>query len=338
MSADLQMARSTGEGETNLAVGEPFFLQQELHGYMRVAQIKYPVTYPLVGGEPELLEELHRHYPEYKHIVVTGGAKQAIEAAFFGFKTVERRSIVSHQAPYWPSYPTLARSQGLDFNVRGPRSANILCVTSPNNPDGAQSMDPAQEFDLWDAAYAQPLYGYYGIAPKHRVAVFSAAKLLGLSGLRVGWLATNDDDLANAARYFVEITTSGVAIPSQMHLTGCLKALRDPNQITVLTAASFRARAALMANGASFTEILSDLVEEVRGVPACGEGMFAWFLPMKPWGFQRALTDAKVKIVTGEACGGQEGWIRMSMGHNPEITRAALIRIRDEYYHGWVSQ
>ncbi len=335
MSHDLQMARGAADGETNLAIGEPFFLQELLLRYMRVQGISKALTYPRIGGEPELLEELHRQLPQYQHIIVTNGAKQAIEAAFFAFRTVEKKSSVFHQAPYWPSYPTLAKSQGLGFNDAAPYEAQIFTVTSPNNPDGAQFTLMKRMPDLWDAAYAQPLYGYHGVPPPHRVAIFSAAKQLGLSGLRVGWLATNDSLLASAAAYFVEITTSGVSIPSQMHLAGCLKAFRDPNQLGELTERSFEARAALMTNGNSFNELVHDMTQTTRGVPLDGSGMFAWSKARDSERFGRALKAAKVKVVTGDACGQYEpGWFRMSMGNIPEVTLQALQRLREAYYHG----
>lgn len=338
MSADMQMARGAAEGEINLAVGEPYFLQAELIQPQPTVRFTWPMAYPSVGGEPELIAELKKLYG-YKHIVVTCGAKQAIEAAFFAFKTVERRSNVLHTPPYWPSYPTLAKSQGLDFNGSGPRGTSIHCVTSPNNPDGAQEYLFKTEVDLWDAVYAQPLYGFMGLPPIHRVAVFSAAKQLGLSGLRVGWLGTDEDELARAASYFVEISTSGVSTASQEMLCQGLESMRDPDQMGFYTERTFQARAALMANGASFSELIGDLVTQFYGVPRDGSGMFAWFEAKRPESFSRALRDAKVKVVTGDACGSRSpGWFRMSMGHSPEITRTALERIKDEYYRGWVGQ
>jgi aspartate/methionine/tyrosine aminotransferase len=339
MSADLQMARGSADGETNLAIGEPYFLQEFFLRYLLVDQTPKALHYPSVGGEPELLEELKNFFPHHKYLVITNGAKQAIEAAFFAFKRLERKSVVFHQAPYWPSYPTLAKSQGLEYNVASPLAAQIFCVTAPNNPDGGQPQLFKRAPDLWDAAYAQPLYGFHGVPPPHRVAVFSAAKYLGLSGLRVGWLATNEKEIAEQAGYFVEITTSGVSIPSQMHLAGCLRSLRRSLNMAWYTERTFEARAALMANGHSFNEIIGDLVKDTQGVPVDGTGMFAWFRARRPESFARALRDAKVKLVSGDACGVHEpGWYRMSMGHLPEVTREALLRIKDQYLNSWVSK
>jgi aspartate/methionine/tyrosine aminotransferase len=333
MSHDLQMARGAAEGEYNLAIGEPFLVQELLLPEIRVQAVSKPLTYPVVGGEPELLEELHRLLPQYRYITVTNGCKQAIEASFFALKGLERRSVVQHRAPFWPSYPTLAKSQGLDFNFVAPHEAVIKVITAPNNPDGSQPLG-GEDCDIWDGAYSQPLYGFTGIPPLHRIGVFSAAKYLGLSGIRVGWVGTNERAVHDRTAYFVEITTSGVSIPSQMHLTGVLRAMRDPKQMGRITKASFEARAALMTNGNSFNELISDMTKTVRGVPVDGTGMFAWFLARDPERFARALKAARVKLVTGEACGEHaKGWYRMSMGHRPEITREALRRLR-EAYHG----
>jgi aspartate/methionine/tyrosine aminotransferase len=333
MSHDMQMARDTKPGEINLAVGEPYFFRRSVLPAITVRHIDKELAYPQVGGEPELLAELHRLMPQYPFIVVTNGAKQAISAAFYAFSELEKKFSVWHQVPYWPSYPTLAKGLGLDFNEPGWRGNQIVCVTSPGNPDGSQDYPPFDApVEVWDAAYAQPLYGFRGVPPPHRVGIFSAAKMWGLSGLRIGWAGTYERSLYELMSYYVEITTSGVAVSSQMYLAGILRAIREPEQIGPVTDATLEARAALMTNGTLFLEILGNLVEQVKGVPADGSGMFAWFRARQPEAFRRALKDAKVKVVTGEACGEkQDGWFRMSMGHLPEVTREALERIQYAY-------
>jgi aspartate/methionine/tyrosine aminotransferase len=342
MSFDLQMARGSADGEFNLAIGEPFFLQQILLPAVKLDEHPQPLTYPQVGGEDQLKEQLHRLYPQYQYVVVTNGCKQAIEAAFYAFRKVEMRDRVFHHTPYWPSYPTLAANRGLQFNTVSHREMTIFVATSPNNPDGTElPANPLWKkyrygigpvWDLWDAAYAHPMYGYQGVPPEHRVAVFSAAKLLGLSGLRVGWLCTNDQKLAEKAAYFVEITTSGVSVSSQVTVAAYLRAFSDPNQMMKLTDLGFEARAALMTNGDLFYSNIGHLVSGTRGVPASGQGMFAWFKARNPEVFDRALKQAKVKVVTGDACGEKEpGWYRMSMGQMPEYTEQALRAVRSAY-------
>lgn len=334
MSHDLQMARGAADGGYNLAIGEPYFMQELLLKHVRVtSDHSKPLRYPAIGGEPELIESLHRLHPEYSHIVVTTGAKQGIEACLYALAESEGRRSVFHAAPYWPSYPTLAQKQGLEFNPRHPNLAEeIFVVTSPNNPDGKQRVLFKRHPDIWDAVYASPIYGYWGEAPPHRMAIFSAAKYLGLSGIRVGWVGTNEPELAAKISYFVEISTSGVAVNSQMWLHGCLQALREPSQIARLTEAHLEARAALILNGNTFNELLSAIVEDVSGVPSRGEGMFAWFKAKDPDQFVRAMSISKVRLVTGEACGEKRpGYYRMSMGQMPEYTREALTALRNAY-------
>lgn len=336
MNFDWQMAKGTADGETNLAIGEPFVVQDlflnRLHVWLKSKKLG---LYPAVGGEPELLEELHRLHPQYKYIVVANGAKQAIEASLHAFRVVDRASYVFHQAPYWPSYPTLAENQGMGFNKMGgvPQSVEVYCVTAPNNPDGSQPALYKRAPDLWDAAYAQPMYGWNGIPVPARVTIYSAAKMLGLSGIRVGWLGTNEKALADAASYHVETTTSGVSVMSQMHLMRCLEALRDPAQMAKMTEAAFQARTAMIENGMAFQLHLGRLMDEVRGFPLDGTGMFAWFKAYLPDRFERALAAARVKVVTGEACGmAERGWYRMSMAHRNDVTKDALERLEREYY------
>jgi aspartate/methionine/tyrosine aminotransferase len=152
-------------------------------------------------------------------------------------------------------------------------------------------------------------------------------------------LGTDDPEIARAAAYFVEITTSGVSIISQEVLATTLHSMRGVGSMEFYTERTLAARATLMANGVAFSEWIGPMCQEVYGVPRDGSGMFAWFRADRPESMARALRDAKVKVVTGDACGQPApGWFRMSMGHDQEITDAALARIRYEYYRGWVGQ
>ena len=325
---DLQMARGSIEGGYNLAVGEPALLQKHLN--FPPFNAVGPYTYPVLGGEKGLLRELERLYPD-KHIVVTNGAKQALLAAFAAFVKVERKSSVYHAAPYWPSYPTLTKlTQGMDFGFFSElemlpnRLHKLVCVTSPNNPDGAQSRALC---DVWDAVYANWVYGWGGVEPKYRVRVGGAAKLLGLSGVRVGWLITEEDALADAARLYVEQTTSGVSMLAQHYVAWALHRMagKDP------TPALLRAREEMLENGYEFNAVLGRYCAQVRGVPHSGTGMFAYFHVASSYqeGFANALKLAKVALVTGEACGASEpGWYRMNMMAPRKELHEALRRLR----------
>ncbi len=328
---DLQMARGAVEGGFNLAIGEPVVLQQSMPFPPTI--ITGPLQYPTMEGHPGLLQELKLLHPD-EEVVITSGAKGALLAAFYAFKQQGNREHlpkdgVAHMAPYWPSYKTLARLSDLNFvsqEIEDPlnRLFYIHCITSPNNPDGSEQ---AGECDILDAVYQHWLYGWNGIEPKYKIKVVSAAKLLGLSGARVGWLVTKDPNLALLARHYVEITGSGVSTPPQIVVAEALRIMRlsSPRQC-------YReARVKMIRNGDYFNDIIGEYCSDIKGIPANGKGMFAYFkvkdeYNMKLW---EAMKDANVSVVSGLACGEIYGThFRMNMAQDNEYTKQALIAIR----------
>ncbi len=325
MDPDKQLVRTQEDGQTNLAIGEPYFLHKHLHQFMEGGDkgpFKFP-TYPNYKGDPVLLHELEYRHPGL-HVVVTNGAKQALLAAFYALKEACIDRTVCHRTPLWPSYRTLVRLSGLSF--LDDSSADIQVSTSPNNPDGSIEKKPV---DVLDAAYAHEVYGWDGTFPSHEVSVWSAAKLLGLSGLRVGWLVTGDRTLADLAADYVEKTTSGVNVEAQRRIAWVLGGMSLAPAIT--TQAYTAARVDLMKNGSFFNHWIAPYCEVVDGLPHNGRGMFAWFKVKSPTQFRLALQKSKVLVVNGAACGMEEdGWFRMSMGHCPEFTRSALENLADK--------
>jgi len=317
------MARGNIEGGFNLAVGEPEFLQEQVwFGPLMDFSTSYP--YPTIDGHDALLEELRHLHPGHEiYYVITNGAKQALLAAMYAFTKTARIGEVMHKAPYWPSYPTLAHFSRLGFtNALDDRAAQLVCTTSPNNPDGRLDVTHC---DIWDAVYAgSHLYGFDGIKPRYEVAVYSAAKMLGLSGMRIGWLVTRNKSIAQHAANYVEFTTSGVALPTQAYVARALNSLRMSDYVKLFETA----RKDLLGNGEMFNHYLKDHVKQVQGVPASGTGMFAWFEVADAYNFNEALNRAKIRVVSGPACGGDENWFRMSMGLKPTNMEAALKALK----------
>lgn len=316
---NMQMVRGEVDGY-NLAVGEPVVLQERVLGLVgRLSLPQGPLYYPALGGEKELLSLL-RVYPE-SHVVVTNGAKQAIEAAFYAFQTVEGKTGVFHKAPHWPTYPALAKNRGLSFSNSHCDSKTIKVVTSPNNPDGKEFEDFA---DIYDAAYDSPTYGA-STCVMGRVTLYSAAKMYGISGLRVGWAVTDDKKLADAMAYYIEVTTSGVAVSSQRILAEVMAKLNGFGHLVFN-----EARTDILVNGCMFNRYIAQFCEVIDGVPETGRGMFAWFKVKDEYSqaFVKALNESRVFVVTGEACGASEkGWFRMSMGQNRRVTQEALEKL-----------
>lgn len=323
--ADSQLVRTRdGEG-WNLAIGEPHLLREVMAPY-------YPRTYPAdlaypdLVPDPGLMTELRKLHPE-GHIVVTNGAKQALHAAVNALMQLNGQlEWLVHEWPHWPTYPTIARQNGLEFST--PISSGldmtkaIKVVTAPNNPDGAQA-HWADECDIWDAAYADhDLYGWNGIAPKHKASVWSAGKLLGSPGVRVGWLVTQDEDIARLATRYVEQTTSGVATTSQYHVAATM---RNVEGVKHRVKRDFRVQ--LFANRALFFGYLEDHISD-RSVDF-DNGMFAWFEPKDPAAFKAAIDKLKILMVDGAACG-VPGHYRASLGlTNAKFHSAVLSLVRE---------
>jgi aspartate/methionine/tyrosine aminotransferase len=328
VSGDMQLVRtSEGPGVANLSVGEPHFLAKHL-GFAQAVAPEGPFCYPQTRGEPELLRELERRHSGM-HVVVACGGKQALSAAFAAYAEVYGKNYVSHAVPYWPSYPFLAAAElpyGLNHNPTTAlyQTHPVKVITSPNNPDGTESQESC---DIFDAAYASPVYGFTTPPAHWTVAIYSASKMLGLSGLRVGWAVTADARLAAAMATYVERFTSGVAVTSQRHVAHVLAHLRRHDDHAFFDAA----RKDLLENGETFMRLMGDRCADIQGVPTSGKGMFAWFrirVEANQESFARALAVAQVRMVSGEACGmTQPGWWRCSMGHHPMTTHEALEKL-----------
>lgn len=318
---DMEMARGSSTG-INLAIGEPELVSREL-GFG--ADMPYP---PAEGCEG-LLTELRFLHPG-RYVVVANGAKQALLAAFYAHKQMGR-TAVRHMPPHWPSYPTLAKLVGLEFyNGNTPPPSRkaleeaVHCVTSPNNPDGSQ-VEGATKCDIWDAAYASELYDWNGVAPDAETWVTSLSKLLGMPGLRIGWLATKNQELARLAAQYVEITTSGVCVPAQRIAENALRSMREDPETHARRGEVVRALMAVnreeMARNLWFTHRVENY------------GMFAWFrvLPGYRNLFADALLKTGVKLVSGAACGEEQpGWYRMNLAVDTARFRDAVRAINEE--------
>lgn len=330
MDPDKQIVRGHGDGRINLAVGEPFFLHPHMRALVQEydEDLDYLPTYPQYIGQPELLEVLRRRHPGYEVVVCTG-AKQAILAGLYALRRRYGFSELAHRVPHWPSYPTMASLSAMKFThtiFDLGHKPTCLALSSPNNPD-SWTAGPDTSCHLWDAAYAHPVYGWSEQnTPQHEVSVWSAAKLLGLSGLRVGWLLTKDSQMAGDAADYVEKTTSGVNVDAQLRVASTLAYIEGHEKLALDSYR--RARLDLIQNGNAFLKHLEAHCRHIEGLPINHCGMFAWFYAFDPEKFATAVKNAGVALVEGRACGAQEpGWYRMSLGHHFDVLNDGLQKL-----------
>lgn len=340
---DLMVIDRDDHDSYNLAVGEPYFLRDALHDVISAVDAEYDLCYPKLYGEEQLLAEIRKYHHWDGPVVVGNGARQVMTAVAYALKDSfpwDTQGTLYTKAPFWPGYRAIAQTLNMklegritDGNFSGEKFFDkldrpvIVINTSPNNPDGATDFT---ECDIWDAAYAHPVYGFGGfdvhraVPPTwHHAAAYSASKLLGVSGLRVGWALVKHEAVAKKAAMYIEQTTSGVCTLAQIHVANILRFTRK--EVARTQACYQNAYDVLRHNNITFDSTIRTYIDTRA---ANGLGMFQWFLPKSPEGFAAALKLAKVKLVEGAACGsGYKDWYRMSMGHRTLYTEQALERL-----------
>jgi len=344
---DLILMNRDHDNSLNLAVGEPFFLQNLLHGneadnwYERVLSVSSEnvpsmLAYPAPAGDKLLLEELGWMYPG-KHVVVTQGAKGGL----FALMSVLRKKypafeVLHHSTDlHWPTHKTLAKLTGWKWNTPSlgvAHNDSIRLMTAPNNPDGSEPRYEGldERFDIWDAAYASPIYGFEGPIPFSVASVWSAAKQFGLSGYRIGWVVTGEQWLADELKFFVEATSSGVSRLAQKSLAKLLLNWRVINRRR-FDLFHAEARAELLRTAAAVDRVRYAF-DTVEGAPITGKGMYAWVKLRDRERFDHALGLANAKVLGGEFCGGTADWVRISLGHGFEYTARAFDTINQSYH------
>lgn len=323
----------------NLAVGEPVFLQKLIaRRNIRLTSFSVATSfpYPSPAGDPMLLEELGWMYPG-KHVVVTQGAKGGLFALLCVLKQMYLdqgftvlNNVQHETSVHWPTHRTLTGLAGLHWRektIAETSGPGIYLGTSPNNPDGTITL-PMSSWDIWDAAYASPIYGWDGIVPHSVSSTFSAAKLYGLSGYRVGWVVTGNEDVAKRLKIFIEATSSGVSRIAQKSLACLLKYWRNEPKDQFDFHIDARAELLSTAKVVMRMERAFDVVE---GLPISGTGMYAWVRLRDRERFDRALGEAHARVLGGEFCGATADWVRISCGLGIEKTSQAAEAINLAY-------
>ena len=203
------MANSTLNKKLDLSWGNPYFLLEILQniytpktgGILPIGDL----TYADDIGEERLLKYIENITKittgqTYKHYIITNGATQAINTVMRVWsKERNLKNVVTSKLGY-PYYSGMIRKheklshKKTNLNTYDSDSnKDIILIDSPSNPLGEQLNRTYEGNVLWDNVYHNTIYNACpAIQPKHNVSVGSFSKLLGLTGARVGWIATNN--------------------------------------------------------------------------------------------------------------------------------------------------
>lgn len=181
------------------------------------------LVYQPPDGSQSLVKQLSLLHGDSGHVVVTNGAKHGVTAALVTAKNAgcNRVGVLN---PTWPPLLQTISLLGMQHVFCEPDDLDAFdcyLLVSPNNPDGralsqgeltrlGEKLGIAGKFFVHDAAYYSRTYvdGPYGFFGN--VQIHSAAKMLGLAGLRVGWAVCADEETSLKMQEAVEATTAGV--------------------------------------------------------------------------------------------------------------------------------
>jgi aspartate/methionine/tyrosine aminotransferase len=206
-----------------------------------------PIRYGYHKGKPELRECLANQYPglNSNQVIVTNGASEAIFSIMSAILVPGDHVIIEH--PNYPSLYEIPRSLGcsvsflhLSFDkqfkpdldeIRSlvTTKTKLVCLTHPNNPTGSMiSKETLEKLIEW--VEAQNLYllfdetyremSFESILPPaatlspHVISISSMSKCYGLPGIRIGWLATEEQSILDAVlaiREQVTITNNAMS-------------------------------------------------------------------------------------------------------------------------------
>jgi aspartate aminotransferase len=349
IAAKAKSLKADGHDICSLSAGEPDF---ETPAFIRQAAVDALIAghtrYGPAAGEPALREAIaHKLSHENgvatgtDQVLVTNGGKQALYNLFQVLLQPGDELLLP--APYWLSYPEMARLAGASVRVL-PSSASagfrldpaqleaaitpaskLLVLNSPSNPTGmvlsrseleaiaavlrrhpqlAVVCDEIYEFLL---APGHQHHSLAAVAPDLADRLFSVngfAKGWAMTGWRIGWLAGNRE-VVKAAIALQSQTTSNVCSFAQF---GALAAITGPRDCVHQMAERFNER----------RQLLSDGLQAIDGLQLLPpEGAFYAFPDISSTGLDsmrfcnRLLDEQGLAVVPGVAFG-DDRCIRLS--------------------------
>lgn len=235
----------------DLSIGEPFIFRSLLNDCLPPDfEINFQDSWweylSPKGYDPlvKFLEEKHQN-----PIIITSGAKQALGAAFYALRKSGRNQCITPK-PFWALLPDLADFHQVDFysvpweHAFPSERHGFLLLVSPNNPNGWMP-DPF-EYQLLieelqdrkipivhDGAYYSPGYVKPGtpLLPIGDLQIFSFSKMLGVPGLRTGYIVCHNNDYYKDLLAYQEMTTVGVSEASQHFILQILQYFKELPEI-----------------------------------------------------------------------------------------------------------
>lgn len=281
--------------------------------------------YPDRHGDPELIEITRNVIKrqmgiEKKHVYITNGATGAVTIALRAMKQRGANHCHTRNAPWYLRYPPMIKAADLihcDETHHIDPKESVVLLDIPSNPQGFTSGIKFNTAPMvLDAVYFNRIYmsGYFVPVIAHDVLCGSYSKLLGLNGLRVGWIATNDDLLAERIKELIVGEYCGISVASVEILKNVLF---DFDWDTFETIAK--------SNLDNNREEWSKLERFFGGRPVCHDGMF-YYGPMDAK-CRKLIHKAGISYTKGSDLGTDDTWGRFNLGQDLDLVRKAVSSV-----------
>lgn len=319
--------------EYDFGWGEPFCVREALKHYyinpMRSCNIDAMGYSPDPGNEK--LIDYTRQFIEqttgirYNHIIITHGTTGAINIVLRVLAREGRGLCYTHKY-HFPYYPQIIEKNGYrhekglyrEHQEQLKYSNTVGIVDSPSNPSGDLLLysDIGNNI-IWDSVYHNPVFiNDIPVKPDHRVNCGSYSKVFGLTGARVGWIATNSE--SDYEEFLAEnlYENCTMSVNSQQLIIDILEKMDLDN---FLRSAKYR----INNNREQFDRIC--YLFDGQAVPNNGMFYSAWATPYTC----KLLDKLGVKYVQMDE-EGKNRYLRFNLAQTNELTRKAIRYIMRE--------
>lgn len=279
--------------------------------------------YPDHAGDPKLVEITRKVIERqtglnYRHILLTNGATGGVVISLRALAAQGRIYCNTRNAPFYVRYPKMIEAAGLVHSqeIRPiTKHASVVLLDIPSNPLGLTTTFDYNQIDVpvvLDGVYLNRVYTNGSVlAPAHDVMIGSYSKLLGINGIRIGWIATNDSFLFERMSELVTSEYCGLSTASTEIVKQALHRFNWHNF-------EVEARQKLDHN----REEWSKMERYFGQTPVIPVGMF-YYGPVDRKA-KELLTKAGIHYTTGDKLGTDDSFGRFNLGQDNDLTRKAV--------------
>jgi aspartate aminotransferase len=360
-----QILREKGEPVINFSVGEPKS-RAPIDAILAAVQNlnSGEVRYVPADGIPALKKAIIRYTEEFynrsvapENVIASSGAKQAIMVALQAILNPQEEVI--YPAPYWVSYPEMAKLCGAigvpaypedgsfypriqDIEQRVGSYTKAVIINSPNNPSGAMYseefiadiVDFCERRDLYlimDDIYHRLIFdgrkpiNCWEFAKKKDensklIIVNGVSKQYAMTGFRIGWAVANKK-IIEAMANIQGHQTGGPSVVLQLAAVGALNGIQSSVENLRVTLENNR-------------NVMCDLLRTIDGVKfRVPDGTFYCFADFSAYEksshkLSQLLIDKVMVLTVPGVEFGMEGYIRLSFAGTIKEIQEGIERIK----------